>query len=122
MVHYKAAHRRWTPAERFIEPFSKRTFLEPENLLDDYTGRGPAAANQKMTIARHMSLGADLKVSRRPERKAYLAGKTREGDELTRWKYQAYMRDYLACTPAWTKTSARSSITCRTPAWTRTRW
>ena len=97
MIHYKAAHRRWTPAERFIEPFSRRTFPEPENLLDDYSGRGTAASNQKMTIAQHMSLGADLKSGRRPERKAYLADRPREGDVLTRWKYQAYMQDYLAC-------------------------
>jgi arylsulfatase A-like enzyme len=97
MVHYKAAHRRWAPAERFIEPFSTRSFPEPGNLLDDYEGRGPAAHNQKMTIATHMSLGADLKVSKRPERKAFLAGKELSGEELTRWKYQAYMQDYMAC-------------------------
>ena len=97
MVHYKAAHRRWTPAERFVKPFSTRTFAEPENLLDDYSGRGAAALNQKMTIARHMSMGADLKVGKRPDRRAYLEGKEREGDEMTRWKYQAYMQDYLAC-------------------------
>jgi arylsulfatase A-like enzyme len=97
MVHFKAPHRRWTPAERFIEPFSKRTFPEPDNLLDDYEGRGSGAANQKMTIAQHMSLGADLKSSKRPGRKAWLATGKPEGDELTRKKYQWYMQDYLAC-------------------------
>ena len=97
MVHYKAAHRRWFPAERFIKPFSTRTFPEPSNLLDDYAGRGTAAKNQKMTIATHMSLGADLKSARRPERKAYLVDKETSGDAHTRWKYQAYMQDYMAC-------------------------
>jgi arylsulfatase A-like enzyme len=97
MVHYKAAHRRWFPAERFIKPFSTRKFPEPSNLLDDYRGRGAAAKNQKMTIATHMSLGADLKSAGRPERKAYLVGKEKAGAEHTRWKYQAYMQDYMAC-------------------------
>ena len=97
MVHYKAAHRRWIPADRFIKPFSTRTFPEPENLFDDYSGRGSVAKNQSMTIAAHMSLDADLKVNRRPERKAYLAGNNHERDEITRWKYRVFMQDYLAC-------------------------
>ena len=97
MVHFKAPHRRWTPAERFIEPFSKRTFPEPDNLFDSYKGRGPAAANQKMTIAHHMSLKADLKSSRRPDRKEWLGDGRPESKELTRKKYQWYMQDYLAC-------------------------
>ena len=97
MVHYKAAHRRWDPAPRFIKPFSTRNFPEPENLFDDYSGRGTAAKNQKMTVAKHMSLNADLKSGRRPERKAYLSENKSEGHELTRWKYQAYMQDYMAC-------------------------
>jgi len=97
MVHYKASHRRWYPAERFIEPFSTRTFDEPENLMDDYSGRGAGASNQKMTIARHMSLNSDLKVGSRPERKTFMEGKDPDSEEVARWKYQAYMQDYLAC-------------------------
>ncbi len=97
MVHYKAAHRRWTPAERFRESFAERSFTEPDNLFDDYSGRGPAAHNQAMEIDRHMSMGADLKASRQANRRDYLKQHNPQGKDLVKWKYQAYMQDYLAC-------------------------
>jgi arylsulfatase A-like enzyme len=96
MVHYKAPHRPWVPPERFRKAFSNRTFPEPESLFDDYAGRGTAAHKQDMTIRETMRMERDLKANR-PDRKAFLEKHKPQGDDLVRWKYQAYMQDYLAC-------------------------
>ena len=97
MVHYKAPHRNWLPAPRIMDQFRKRTFPEPESLFDDYSGRGVAAHKQDMSISRTMRMGADLKVTPGSERAAWLKKHPLEGDALVRWKYQAYMQDYLGC-------------------------
>jgi arylsulfatase A-like enzyme len=96
MVHYKAPHRRWQPTTRWKQKFSDRTFPEPESLFDDYQGRGTAANQQDMTIDRTMSMAGDLKATQSP-RKEYLEKHLLTDEELVRWKYQMYMRDYLAC-------------------------
>jgi len=97
MVHFKAPHRNWLPAERIMKEFRKRTFPEPENLFDDYEGRGEAAHKQDMSIEKTMTMKSDLKVTPGSERAAYLEEHKLEGRELIRWKYQAYMQDYLGC-------------------------
>lgn len=96
MVHYKAPHRRWEPMTHMKEKFSTMTFPEPDSLFDDYKGRGTAANEQDMTICTTMSLDKDLKADTSP-RKEFLEENSLEGDALVRWKYQMYMRDYLAC-------------------------
>ncbi len=97
MVHYKAPHRNWLPAPRIIEEFRKRTFPEPDSLFDDYSGRGVAAHKQDMSISKTMRMSGDLKVTPGSERAAWLEKHPLEGEELIRWKYQAYMQDYLGC-------------------------
>jgi len=97
MVHFKAPHRNWMPAERFRKAFKDRTFPEPETLFDDYSGRGTAAHKQDMSIRDTMRLKYDLKLDRWDDRRADFEKKQPEGKDLVRWKYQAYMRDYLAC-------------------------
>ncbi len=97
MVHFKAPHRNWLPAERIMKEFRKRSFPEPENLFDDYEGRGEAAHKQDMSIEKTMTMKSDLKVVPGSERAAYLEEHKPEGRELIRWKYQAYMQDYLGC-------------------------
>ncbi|AKJ64118.1 sulfatase [Kiritimatiella glycovorans] len=97
MVHFKAPHRTWIPAERFRRQFRGRTFPEPPTLFDDYRGRGTAAHEQDMSIRETMRLKQDLKVGLWPERTEGYEEASPAGDDLVRWKYQAYMRDYLAC-------------------------
>jgi arylsulfatase A-like enzyme len=97
MLHYKAPHRNWMPAEHLQKEFSTKTFPEPETLFDDYAGRGTAAKKQDMSIRTTMRMDGDLKVNKWANRKADLEQKHPQGDDLVRWKYQAYMRDYLAC-------------------------
>lgn len=97
MVHYKAPHRNWIPAPRFQERFAAMSFPEPANLFDDYSGRGIAAREQDMSIAKTMSIPGDLKADRSPHRKKELMESGLADEALVKAKYQAYMRDYLAC-------------------------
>lgn len=126
MLHQKAPHRNWMPAERHLGMYNDVTFPEPATLLDDYKGRGEAARSQDMSIEHTLTEDWDLKLltreeilagnnrlhgvySRMPEEvqhkwdsvyapriAEYRSGKLK-GDDLIRWKYQQYMRDYLAC-------------------------
>ncbi|MDE0837625.1 MAG: sulfatase [Kiritimatiellae bacterium] len=96
MVHYKAPHRHWNPNKEMQEKFATLTFPEPSTLFDDYEGRGTAAHKQDMTISKTMTLSSDLKAGKGP-RKAEVDKLRDQPKALIRWKYQTYMRDYLAC-------------------------
>ncbi|MDR1865611.1 MAG: sulfatase [Bacteroidales bacterium] len=155
-VHHKAPHRNWMPEGKYLNLYEDVEFPYPETFNDDYHTRCAAAASQEMTIAKDMTLLADLKtgglidaalqaawqdtiaawsakgLNRRqiyeqltpdgrsvwgwqqltnrmtPEQldawtKAYY-GRNKEfieqqlqGEELTRWKYRQYLKDYLRC-------------------------
>lgn len=62
MMHHKAAHRNWVPAERHYNLYDNDKFPVPETYFDDYEGRF-AASQQKMNIYRDMYEGHDLKMS-----------------------------------------------------------
>ena len=87
LLHHKAPHREWTPSEKYRAEFSKKTIPEPPTLFDKYDSRPAALPENRQTIARDLNR-SDLKMDP-PD------GIT--GDTLTRWKYQRYMQDYLAC-------------------------
>ena len=123
MVQHKAPHRNWMPGPDHLAMFENVTIHEPETLFDDYSGRASPAANQEMTIAGHMFDTYDLKLDPLPEtdlpdwqataferlsaeqraawdaaydpRNEAFRAANLEGDELTRWKYQRYVKDYL---------------------------
>jgi arylsulfatase A-like enzyme len=111
MLHHKAPHRNWQPAERHMNLYAETVFPEPPTLFDDYATRSRAAFEQEMTIRDHMTLDSDLKLGPPPDR---LDGSQREawerayaprreafkrlapaGNALVRWKYRCYMQDYL---------------------------
>lgn len=126
MYHQKAPHRNWMPAPRHLGIFNDKTFPEPDNLFDNYNHRCSAAKEQDMSIEHTLSNDWDLKLLTRQEllndttNRLYsvyrrmsqevqhkwdsvYAGRIAEyksgklnGEELVRWKYQQYMRDYLA--------------------------
>ncbi len=115
MYQHKAPHRNWQPGPKYLNKYDGVTIPEPDTLFDDYEGRGTAAKNQKMMVARDLS-PHDLKLA--PQRanftdeqlevwnKAY-AEKNKafeesklEGDERVRWMYQRYVKDYLRCVDA----------------------
>ena len=87
LLHHKAPHREWTPSEKYRAEFSKKTIPEPPTLFDKYDSRPAALPENKQTIARDLNRN-DLKMDP-PNDIA--------GDALTRWKYQRYIQDYLAC-------------------------
>jgi arylsulfatase A-like enzyme len=109
-LHHKAPHREWTPDEKNRAKFAGLTIPEPETLRDDYATRPAALPENEQTIARDLTR-EDLKLApptslQGPERQKWLKtkpaevevdGKMLTGDALTAWKYQRYMRDYLAC-------------------------
>lgn len=111
MSQHKAPHREWEPALRHLNFDNDRRYAEPPTLFDDYSGRGIAERDQDMTIEKTMT-PKDLKLTPPPQ----LTAEQREawdayyvprndafrkanptGQELTRWKYQRYMHDYLGC-------------------------
>ena len=126
MYHQKAPHRNWMPAPRHLGIFNNATFPEPMNLFDDYEGRGTAAKAQDMSIEHTLRDDWDLKLLTRAEmlkdttNRLYQAYKRMpdhvqdkwdavyakrieeyrkngmKGKALVSWKYQQYMRDYLA--------------------------
>jgi arylsulfatase A-like enzyme len=123
MLHHKAPHRNWQPAERHLTLYDDTVFPEPPTLRDGYETRSRAAAEQEMTVRDHMTLESDLKLGPPPGRlddaqreaweKAY--GPKREafrraglaGDDLLRWKYQRYLQDYLGAIAAVDESVAR---------------
>ena len=120
VIGHKSTHRTWIPDTTDLGLFDNITFPLPHNFYDNYTGR-KAAAVQDMTIDKTMLLGYDLKMFENEEaenkegaikrmnaeqRKKYDAyykpiiadfeSKKLTGNALVEWKYQRYMRDYLA--------------------------
>jgi arylsulfatase A-like enzyme len=87
MCHHKAPHRPWQPDEKHRKLFENVQVPEPATFDDDYATRSDAAREATMRIDRDLQPG-DYKL-KPPEG---LSDK-----ELKRWKYQRYMRDYLAC-------------------------
>jgi len=116
LLHYwhKAPHRNWQPGPDYLTMFDDQEIPEPETLFDDYSSRGSAAKSQEMTVGEHLNEG-DLKFKApqnlTPEQlsiwNAAYDPKNQQfeeaaltGDELVRWKYQRYIKDYLRCVQA----------------------
>jgi arylsulfatase A-like enzyme len=111
MLHHKAPHREWEPAPKYLTFYNDKEIPTPATLFDDYTGRGRAAHEQDMTIAKTMT-NRDVKLvppngltpaqkekwdaAYDPRIKAFQEAHL-QGQDLVRWKYQRYMHDYLAC-------------------------
>jgi arylsulfatase A-like enzyme len=124
LLHHKAPHRTWQPDTIHFGEFKDITYPVPPNFFDEYEGR-KAADEQKLSIREDdMDIRYDLKMqdekipSRFPwidhtarmneaQKKAWEAHYTPikddflaqnlQGSDLHIWKYQRYMRDYLAC-------------------------
>ena len=118
VVGQKATHREWLPDLPDLGAYDTKTFPLPATFYDDYAGR-EAAKHQDMTIDKTMRLKEDLKVHADYEKsgiynrftpeqkKAFQAyyeqkisnefdAKKLTGKALIEWKYQRYLKDYLA--------------------------
>ncbi len=87
MCHHKAPHRPWEPDEKHRKEWENVQVPEPETFDDDYATRSDAAREATMRIDRDLKPG-DYKL-KPPDGLS-------EADRK-KWKYQRYMRDYLAC-------------------------
>ena len=85
LYHHKAPHRPWYPDEKHAALFLNEDVPEPETLYDDYNNRASAAAAAEMRVGPHMTT-TDLKCEMPHELPE---------DELRKWAYQRYIKDYL---------------------------
>lgn len=90
MYHHKAPHRNWQPDEKHRKQFENFVVPIPATFDDDYKGKSDASRQATMHIDVDLN-DNDLKM--KPP-----AGLS--GAALKKWKYQRYMRDYLACVAA----------------------
>jgi arylsulfatase A-like enzyme len=84
---HKAPHRPWVPDAAHAAQFKDRVIPEPATLFDDYSSRSDAAREATMRVSRDLTK-TDVKAEPPAELR---------GDALTRWYYQRYQQDYLAC-------------------------
>ncbi|MGI8605200.1 MAG: sulfatase family protein [Verrucomicrobiales bacterium] len=116
MCHHKAPHRDWEPEEKYRAQFAGKAIPEPATLRDDYATRTDALRENRQTVRNDFTRNdlklappSDLKPGT-PAYREWLQGKPEEaivetdgeqktlrGEDLSKWKYQRYMRDYLAC-------------------------
>lgn len=122
-VSHSAAHRTWEPPIRHLEKYADQDIAEPTTLFDNYEGKNAGAATAQMRISTDLFPAYDLKLpvtgdgildnaaSRQlgnltPEqrqawdaafkpRNAEFKRLAPEGDDLTRWNYQRYIKNYL---------------------------
>lgn len=120
VIGHKNTHRTWMPDIPDLRMFNNTIFPLPNNFYDKYDNR-PAAAVQDMTIAKTMQMGYDLKMFNSKEdedkevninrmmpaqRQLFMAyydsvckdfkSKNLTGNAIAEWKFQRYMKDYLA--------------------------
>ncbi len=109
MYQHKAPHREWAPGPDHLDMYAAEEIPEPSTLFDDGSGRTTAALAQEMAIDVDLT-DRDLKLvppgnltddqlerweAAYGPRNAALLSADLQGDELTRWKYQRYIKDYL---------------------------
>jgi arylsulfatase A-like enzyme/formylglycine-generating enzyme required for sulfatase activity len=109
MVQHKAPHIAWEPGPEHLTLFEGDTIPEPPTLFDDHEGRNSVASATYMTLERHMGPNilkleppatlneeqlAVWNAAYGPRNEAYREADP-QGDELVRWRYQRYIKDYL---------------------------
>jgi len=62
MCQYKAPHRTFSPASRYLGAFDGVEFPEPDNLFDDYSTRSATLPLNEMEIDRHFYWAYDMKL------------------------------------------------------------
>jgi len=126
LYHQKAPHRTWMPEEKYLHLFDDTTFTPPANYFDDYEGRPVAAEHEMgiwehMDLVLDLKmLDKDEEIPSEHRKFAkYMHNRMNEeqraawdayydpiieefkkakleGEELALWKYDRYMKDYLA--------------------------
>jgi arylsulfatase A-like enzyme len=111
MCQNKAPHRSWEPSPKYFNLYEDVTIPEPASLFESYDGRPKSVQQQDMTIAKTMNDGdvklkapGDLNPEQRQAWDAFYEPRNKvfreanlAGQDLVRWKYQRYIKDYLRC-------------------------
>jgi arylsulfatase A-like enzyme len=87
MYHHKAPHRPWDPDEKHRKQFENFDVPIPATFNDSYEGKSDASRQATMHI--------DADLTERDVKMPPPSGLSPA--ELKKWKYQRYLRDYLAC-------------------------
>ncbi|MCF7854456.1 MAG: sulfatase [Candidatus Pacebacteria bacterium] len=85
LYHHKAPHRAWEPDEKHAHMYLNEDIPEPDTLYDDYSNRASAAAAAEMRVGVHM----------RPQDMKCDLNHTLPEDDMRKWAYQRYIKDYL---------------------------
>lgn len=114
LLQYKAPHRPWLPEKKYEDLFEGVEMLYPTTFYDEYEGREKTAGDTDMTMdnldPRDMKITPPDSITdpiqlRKWSEMGYKRG-TGEGwlpndsmavKEAREWKYQRYIKDYLAC-------------------------
>lgn len=111
VLQYKAPHRNWDPDTKYEDLWEDIEMPYPATFNDDYAGRELTAGDTDMTMDffnnRDMKLtppeglqGKELADWNRYGNKrgeAWLPHDSMTVEEARKWKYQTYIKDYLAC-------------------------
>lgn len=111
MLQFKAPHREWAPDKKYEDLWEDIELPYPATFDDDYSTRELTAGDTDMTIdffsRKDMKLTPPENLNGAEKRKWMLYGQKRgeswapeenmTKEEVKKWKYQTYIKDYLAC-------------------------
>jgi len=102
MIHNKAPHSSWLPAERHMQKYADVEIPEPDSFFDDFSTRTTDPKKLQETIDnlkwKKLKIGeTEAESEFFHARNAWYKEHKPTGKELTRFKYQTHMKDYLRC-------------------------
>jgi arylsulfatase A-like enzyme len=111
LLHYKAPHRNWFPDKKYENMYPDKELPYPETFNDDYKTREKTAGDTWMTMdylnRKDMKLKPPAGLTGRELQKWYNYGNNKgenwmppgckTEEEARKWKYQRFVKDYLAC-------------------------
>lgn len=102
MLHHKAPHGKWEPAERHKDYLADVEIPEPATLWEDFSHRSSATRDMGTSITSRLSplrtMVADVQKPDWPAGSIDLSGMSKR--EQGKAAYQKYLHDYLACVKA----------------------
>lgn len=110
LLQYKAPHREWAPDTKYERLWENDTIPLPDTFYDNYKGRKKTAGDTHMTMdffnRRDMKLTPPDSLTKKELRKwldfgnnpneVVILNDSLKGNALKEWKYQRYIKDYLA--------------------------
>jgi len=101
MCHHKAVHSPWEPDEAHSAIFADLDLPDPATLWDDYTGRPAGASAVRMRVEsmppQYVKQLPDPELDETETLRWWTSRVDPPSLADRRWKYQAFLRDYLRC-------------------------